>query len=88
MIEFIGAYVIVLIGCGAVFVAVYIGACKDLTPVMLMWAFAVAIPVYVGAEVSGAYSDPSVSIALAVRRGFPLRQVPVGMVLRRNLRQT
>jgi glycerol uptake facilitator protein len=80
MMEFIGAYVIVLIGCGAVFVAVYIGACKDLAPVMLMWAFAVVIPVYVGAAVSGACFNPSVTIALAVWRGFPWRRVPAHLV--------
>lgn len=80
MMEFIGAYVIVLIGCGAVFVTVYIGACKDLTRVTLMWAFAVVIPVYVGAAVSGACFNPSVPLALAVWRGFAWRQVPACLV--------
>ncbi len=74
--EFIGDYFIVLFGCGAVFVAVYIGAYKDLYPVMVMWLFAVAIPVYLGVPVSGAHFNPSVTIALAVWRGFPWSKVP------------
>jgi glycerol uptake facilitator protein len=74
--EFIGTYLIVFFGAGAVFVAIYIGAYKDLLPVMWMWAFAVAIPVYVGAAVSGAHFNPSVTIALAVWRGFPWSKVP------------
>jgi glycerol uptake facilitator protein len=76
IMEFIGTYLIVFFGCGAVFVAIYVGAYKDLTPVMWMWAFAVAIPVYVGAAISGAHFNPSVTIALAFWRGFPWSKVP------------
>jgi glycerol uptake facilitator protein len=76
IMEFIGTFLIVFFGCGAVFVAIYVGAYKDLTPVMWMWAFAVAIPVYVGAAVSGAHFNPSVTLALAVWRGFPWNKVP------------
>lgn len=80
VMEFFGTMGIVFFGCGAVFVAVYVGAYKDLAPVMWMWAFAVAIPVYLGAAVSGAHFNPSVTIALAVWRGFPWKQVPAYLV--------
>lgn len=80
IMEFIGTYLIVFFGCGAVFVAIYIGAYKDLAPVMWMWAFAVAIPVYVGAAVSGAHFNPSVTIALATWRGFPWSKVPAYLI--------
>lgn len=76
VMEFLGTFFIVFLGCGAVFVAVYVGAYKDLAPVMFMWAFAVALPVYVGAAVSGAHFNPSVTIALACWRGFPWSKVP------------
>ncbi|MGO9316052.1 MAG: aquaporin [Syntrophobacteraceae bacterium] len=76
MREFIGTYLVVFIGWGTVFVAVYAGAFKDLKLVMFMWALAVAIPVHVGAAVSGAHFNPSVTIALAVWRGFPRSKVP------------
>ncbi|MGC9966621.1 MAG: MIP/aquaporin family protein [Syntrophobacteraceae bacterium] len=80
VMEFIGTYLIVFFGCGAVFEAVYVSAYKDLTPVMLMWAAAVAIPVYIGAAVSGAHFNPSVTIALAIWRGFPWSKVPAYLV--------
>jgi len=80
IMEFIGVFIIVFFGCGAVFIAIYVGAYKDLTPIMLMWAFAVAIPVYLGAAVSGAHFNPSVTIALAVWRGFPWNKVPAYIV--------
>ena len=76
LMEFIGVFLIVFLGCGAVFVAIYVGAYKDLLPVMFMWVFAVAIPVYCGAAISGAHYNPSVTIALAVWRGFPWSKVP------------
>ena len=76
IMEFIGTYLIVFFGCGAVCVAIYVGAYKDLSPVMWMWAFAVAIPVYVGAAMSGAHFNPSITIALAVWRGLPWSKVP------------
>ena len=76
LMEFIGVFLIVFLGCGAVFVAVYVGAFKDLLPVMFMRAFAVAIPVYCGAAICGAHYNPSVTIALAVWRGFPWSKVP------------
>lgn len=78
--EFIGTYLLCFFGLGAVFVAVYIGLFKDLLPVMWLWGFAVAIAVYVGAAVSGAHFNPSVTIALAVWKGFPWRQVPAYLV--------
>jgi len=76
VMEFIGTYLIVFFGCGAVFVAIYVGAYKDLSPIMWMWAFAVAVPVYVGAAISGAHFNPSITIALACWRGFPWGKVP------------
>ncbi len=73
--EFIGTFTLVFFGVGVVFVAVYIGAFKDLLPVMWMWGFAVAIAVYIGAAISGAHFNPSVTIALAIWRDFPWRRV-------------
>lgn len=73
--EFIGTYILIFFGVGAVFAAVYVGVFKDLLPVMWMWGLAVAIAVYVGAAISGAHYNPSVTIAMAVWKGFPWRQV-------------
>ncbi len=42
---------------------------------MLMWGCAVAIAVYVGAAISGAHYNPSVTIAMAVWNRFPWKRV-------------
>jgi len=76
IMEFIGTFMIVLFGDGAVMVAIYVGAYKDLAPVMWMWFFAVAIPVYVGAAISGAHFNPAITLSLATWRGFPWSKVP------------
>jgi glycerol uptake facilitator protein len=73
--EFIGTYLLVLVGCGAVFAAVYEGIFADLLPIMFLWAFAVAIAVYVGAAICGAHYNPSVTIAMAVWAKFPWKKV-------------
>jgi glycerol uptake facilitator protein len=73
--EFIGTYILILFGVGAVFMAVYVGAYADLLPIMWMWGIAVAVAVYVGAAMSGAHYNPTVTVAMAVWNGFPWKQV-------------
>lgn len=73
--EFIGTFFLVLVGCGAVFGAVYLGIFADLLPVMFLWAVAVAIAVYVGAAISGAHFNPAVTLTMAVWAKFPWKKV-------------
>jgi glycerol uptake facilitator protein len=73
--EFIGTFFLVLVGRGAVFGAIYLGICKDSLPVMLLWAAAVAIVVYVGAAISGADFNPAVTLTVAVWAEFPWEKV-------------
>ncbi|HXH48355.1 MAG TPA: MIP/aquaporin family protein [Terriglobia bacterium] len=72
--EFVGTFVLILIGDGAVAVAVFTNA-YDLTGVALMWGFAVLLAVYIAGGVSGAHLNPAVTACFAVFRKFPGRKI-------------
>ncbi|RRO16981.1 aquaporin family protein [Saccharopolyspora rhizosphaerae] len=79
--EFLGTFVLILLGCASVAVAVAglpgsgrqadsFGAANWLI-VAFGWGFAVVFGVYVAGGVSGAHINPAVTLAFAVRRAFP-----------------
>ncbi len=87
--EFLGTAVLILLGCGAVAVAVvglpgtdrtegpttfFLGS-GDWMIIVWGWAFAVAFGVYVCQGVSGAHINPAVTLAFAIRRKFPWKHV-------------
>ncbi len=77
--EFFGTFILILLGDGVV---ANVGLAPRLAApaynwntITIGWAFAVIIAVYVSAGVSGAHLNPAVTLALAVRRGFPWGKV-------------
>ena len=73
--EFLGTFVLILVGDGAGAVAVFTGA-YDLTGVALVWGVGVTLAVYIAGGVSGAHLNPAVTVTFAAFRGFPWRKVP------------
>jgi glycerol uptake facilitator protein len=66
------AYAVAGQGCGAPgcgFLAGLLGA-------GFFWGFAVTLAIYASAAVSGAHLNPAVTLAFALRRGFPWAKVP------------
>lgn len=72
--EFVGTFVLILIGDGAVAVAVFTNA-YDLTGVLLLWGFGVLLAIYISGGVSGAHLNPAVTACFAVFRKFPGRKI-------------
>jgi glycerol uptake facilitator protein len=83
--EFLGTFVLILLGVGSVAVAVVglpgsgrqtvdFGASNWLL-IAWGWGLAVVFGVYVAGGVSGAHINPAVTLSFAVRRGFPWRKV-------------
>lgn len=77
--EFIGTFVLVFAGCGAVVVNDTHGAVTHVG-VALTWGLVVLAMIYAVGDTSGAHLNPAVTVAFAAARRFPLRAVP-GYVL-------
>jgi len=77
--EVFGTFILILLGDGVV---ANVGLAPRLAApaynwntIVIGWAFAVIIAVYVTGGVSGAHINPAVTLALAVKRGFPWAKV-------------
>jgi len=77
--EVFGTFILILLGDGVV---ANVGLAPRLAAtaynwntITIGWAFAVIVAVYVSAGVSGAHLNPAVTVALALRRGFPWGKV-------------
>jgi glycerol uptake facilitator protein len=73
--EFIGTFILVLVGCGSVATALLTSVRLDLPEVAAIWGIGVALAIRSTAALSGAHLNPAVTIAFAVWRGFPARRV-------------
>jgi glycerol uptake facilitator protein len=77
--EFFGTFVLILLGDGVVanvgLAPRLAGTAYNWNTIAFGWAFAVIIAVYIAGGVSGAHINPAVTIALAVKRGFPWAKV-------------
>src|SRR3954462_8792266 len=85
--ELLGTFVLICFGDGVVAMAVaalnqygrgtkIVDASGDWLIIGWGWGFAVAFAVYVAGGISGAHINPAVTVAFALRRGFPWRKVP------------
>ena len=72
--EFIGTFIVILVGNGAGSAATFANQ-LDGWGVAMMWGLAVTFAIYVAASVSGAHFNPAVTITMAVFRGFPKKHV-------------
>jgi glycerol uptake facilitator protein len=85
--EFLGTFVVIAFGDGVVAMVVAalnqsgrgkvaFAAQADWLMIAWGWALAVAFGIWVAGGVSGAHLNPAVTLAQAMRRGFPWRKVP------------
>jgi glycerol uptake facilitator protein len=73
--EFVGTYLLILLGCGAVHAAVLTGAQSGLWQVAIVWGIAIMLAIYSVGAISGAHINPAITLAFAVWGGFSWRSV-------------
>lgn len=73
--EFFGVYALVTAGCGAIVVNSQTGVLGHIG-VALTFALVIAVMVAATGHLSGAHLNPAVTVAFALTRHFPWREVP------------
>jgi glycerol uptake facilitator protein len=74
--EVFGTFILILLGDGVVAnVVLAPRSTYNWNTITIGWAFAVIIAVYITGGVTGAHMNPAVTLALAVKRGFPWAKV-------------
>ena len=73
--EFIGTFILVFFGCGIVHTATLYGAQEGLWQIAVVWGLAVMLAIYVTGAVSGGHLNPAMTLAFAVHRQMPWKDV-------------
>ena len=73
--EFLGTFIMVFFGCGAVAAAVLLGAQVGVFQVAIVWGLAIATAIYLTGSLSGAHLNPAVTLAMAIWSDFPKARV-------------
>lgn len=75
--EFLGTFLLVFFGCGAVTVSVLFEAYAGLFQVAAIWGIGLAQAITITAPLSGAHLNPAITLAFALLEKFPKRQLPL-----------
>ncbi len=73
--EFIGTFIMVFAGCGAIVVQTLTGALGH-SGVALTWGFVIVSLIYTFGHISGAHFNPAVSIAFTIMKEFDKKDLP------------
>ncbi|KAL6529958.1 hypothetical protein OROMI_028603 [Orobanche minor] len=75
--ELIGTYFVIFAGCGSVAINKIYGGTITFPGICATWGLIVMVMIYTVGHVSGAHFNPAVTIAFAIFRRFPWKQLPL-----------
>ena len=75
--EMVGAFTLVFAGCGAIVIDSISHGQVTHVGIAISFGLAITTMVYATGHISGAHLNPSVTLAFALTRHFPLRRVPL-----------
>ena len=78
--EFIGTFILVLFGLGAICASTIFGSHSGLFQIALLWGVAVTLAVYVARHICNAHYNPAVSVAMVVSGRMSPRKLPTYIV--------
>jgi glycerol uptake facilitator protein len=78
--EFIGTFIMVLFGCGAVATSVLYNSHSGLFQIALIWGFAVMLAIYATRHLCCAHFNPAVTIAMVVSGRMSPKKMPCYLV--------
>ena len=73
--EFVGTFILVFFGCGVVHAATLYDAQVGLWQIAIIWGLAVMFGIYVSGAISGGHLNPAMTLAFAVHRQLPWKDV-------------
>jgi MIP family channel proteins len=74
--EAVGTFTLVFAGCGSIMVAERFPGTVPPSVIPVVFGLAVTVMIYAVGHISGAHFNPAVTLAFAVGRHFPLKQIP------------
>ncbi|XP_074272394.1 aquaporin NIP1-1-like [Silene latifolia] len=74
--EVLGTYFLIFAGCGSVTVNMDSNKMITFPGIAIVWGLVVMVMIYAVGHISGAHFNPAVTVAFAICRRFPWKQVP------------